>query len=575
MTNINLSSLIKTMGRTDHDTTILHHGPRDEVKLTVTTDDPSSERIDVQCSVCDKVFNIPRTSKGRELYNAKAVHCKPAVSGSTLSTATTIAFHKQPSSATWVPAGEGIVSSSMVVPSTCEGRRFLKHAKVDDVILSVQRDVDSGGVPMLHAKMVDQTLKLLGQEVAQDTGYPRVRYSTGSVVDLEHALSKCSRQFHSSKAYRQQCIQWNLEQNQEWRERVAAFSLLANPKVCRAEDFTADNLDKCIDLFCETLPHDSENGIYDEDGSFIGSPPRPGTHVPAHYLWDFSHDCILDYHPPGSADSPVHLLPVVIDIVARDRRSCRHECVLQLHSGEHIKTWMSIYDDKGSLSQMEHLFPQVRKLLERPKLQVAFWDGEVFPPPERVVPKVANVLRLTSNHHASLMLEYKSGNEACERPLTALLGLTKEDVIMPMPVDDDGGAERRLELKREILESKASECLDLIGIVNPDDAMLTPGIGEVRYYKLDGPTDPGSSTLESHTQRLLQHVDTLLDLRVKPRKLPSFTASVEELETYTTCDSLHRSIAEQHARQGDRGRAISLDKKSVEQLEQYWATLTQ
>ena len=170
------------------------------------------------------------------------------------------------------------------------------------------------------------------------------------------------------------------------------------------------------------------------------------------------------------------------------------------------------------------------------------------------------------------MLEYKNGQET-ERPLTAMLGLTKEDVIMPMPVDDDGGSDRLLELKREILESKARECLDLIAVMVPNDAMLTPGIDVVKQYKLDGPTDRGP-TLESHTQRLLGHVGKL-DLRVAPRKLPSFTASVEQLESYITCDSLNRAIAAQHARQGDRGGAILLDKKSAGQLEVYWDTLTQ
>eukprot|EP00966_Prymnesium_polylepis_P050045 1158614-Prymnesium_polylepis.2 len=563
------------MGRTDHDNNIFHHGPRDGVTLTVVTDDPSSERIKVQCSVCDKVFSIPRSSKGREVYNAKAVHCKPVnkpVSSSAISTATTLACHERPSAATWHTTVADNMSP-MVVPSTCEGRRFLKHAKVDDVVLSVQRE-DSGGISMLHAKMVDQTLRLLGAEVPQATGYPQVMYNKGSVVDLEHVLRKCSKQFHRSKAYRRERIQATLESNKEWRERVEAFSLLADPKVCRPEDFTADNLDKCIDLLCDTLPHDPDNGLYDEHGDFIANPPRPGSHVPAHYRWDDSHNCILDYHPPGSVDSPVNLLPILIDVVSRDRRSYRHECILQLQSGEYIKTWMSIYDEGPScLSQMEKLFPQVRALLERPVFKVAFWEGEAFPPPERIVPKLANRPRLTSNHHACLMLEYKNNGQETERPLTALLGLTKEDVIMPMPADDDGGAEQRLVLKREILESKARECLDVIAVMVPDDAMLTPGIDVVKHYKLDGPTDQGP-TLKSHTQRLLGHVGKL-NLRVKPRKLPSFTGSVEELEFYITCDSLHRAIAAEHARQGDRGRAISLDQKSVDELEQYWATLTQ
>ena len=72
---------------------------------------------------------------------------------------------------------------------------------------------------------------------------------------------------------------------------------------------------------------------------------------------------------------------------------------------------------------------------------------------------------------------------------------------------------------------------------------------------------------------VLQHVGTL-NLRVTPRKLPPF-ASTEALESYATCNSLHRSIAAHHARQGDRGDAIRLGDKSAEQLERYWATLTQ
>ena len=364
-----------------------------------------------------------------------------------------------------------------------------------------------------------------------------------------------------------------LESNRTWRERVAAFSLLANPKACRREDFTADNLDKCIELFCETLPHDPENGIYDKhDGSFIGNPPRSGTDVPPNYLWTLEKDCVLDYHPPGSMDSPVNLFPVLIDIVARDRRSYRHEVILQLSSGEHVKTWMSIWDDGPEcLSQMERLFPQVRALIERPLFQVAFWEGEAFPPPEQVVPTLKNVPTLTSNEQLCRMLEYKEGRG--ERPLTSLLGLTKEDVCMPPPKDDDGGAERRAELKREILESKADECLALIASVNPENAMLAPGIDVIRQYKLDGPTDKGP-TLESHTKRLLLHVGTL-PLRARPRKLPLFNSTIEELENYTACDSVHRSIAALHARKGDRGGAINLDKKTVEQLEAYWSALTQ
>lgn len=572
MTNIDLRCLIKTMGRTDHDTTIFHHGPRDEVTLTVTTDDPSRERIQVQCSVCDRVFSIPRNSKGREVYNAKAVHCKPVnkpASSTAISAATTLAFPAQASPFPTLGHTEED-DAPMVVPPTPDGRRFLKWAKVDDVIRSVQRE-DSSGVPMLHAQMIDKTLHLLGAEVPQATAYPQVMYNKGSVVDLDDALRKCSEQFRRSKAYRQKRNQMRLESNKEWRERMAAFALLADPKICRPEDFTADNLDKCIDLLCETLPYD-DNGIYDENGSFIGNPPRSGTHVPAHYLWDLTHDCILDYHPVGSADSPVRLLPVLIDIVARDRRSHRHLCVLQLPSGEYIKTWMSIYDDGPScLSQMEQLFPQVRALLERPKFQVAFEKGEAFPPPERVVAKLENVLRLTSNQNACLMIEFKQGQDA-ERPLTALLGLKELDVVAPVPADYDGGAERRLELKYAILESKARECLELIAIVRPDDGMLTPAIDEIRQYKLDGPTNKGA-TLESHTKQLLQHVGTL-NLRVTPRKLPPFT-STEALESYITCNSLHHSIAAHHARQGDRGGAIQLDKKSAEQLEKYWSTLTQ
>ena len=222
---------------------------------------------------------------------------------------------------------------------------------------------------------------------------------------------------------------------------------------------------------------------------------------------------------------------------------------------------------------MERLFPQVRTLIERPLFQVAFWEGESFPPPERVVPKLENVRRLTSNEQLCRMLEFKEGKEE-ERPLMSLLGLTKEDVCMPPPKDDGGGAERRVELKREILESKADECLALIASVNPENAMLTPGIDVIKQYNLDGPTDAGP-TLESQTKRLLLHVGTL-PLRARPRKLPPFDSTIEELENYTACDSVHRSIAALHARQGDRGDgAINLDKKTVQQLEAYWSTLTQ
>ena len=573
------------MGIKDHSRSIAHKGRRDEIDLKVITDDRFSERIEVQCTVCDKRFRIPRSSKRQEISKARQVHydrCSSATLGD-LTRVISLSSSTPSSAGSSVFMPDQHVPSSVVVPPTtedgkidaCAGRKFLKLAGADDIVLSVHRE-ESSGVPMLHAKMVDQTLQLLGREIAQGTtGYPRVMYQKGSVVDLEDALVKCCKRFRQSKAYRKERVQRTLESNREWRERVAAFSLLANPKACRLEDFTADNLDKCIELFCETLPHDPENGIYDKhDGSFIGIPPRSGTGVPPQYMWTCEKDCILDYHPPGSMDSPVNLFPVLIDIVARDRSSDRHEVILQISSGEHVKTWMSIWDDGPEcLSLMERLFPQVRTLIERPLFQVAFWEGESFPPPERVVPKLENVRRLTSNEQLCRMLEFKEGKEE-ERPLMSLLGLTKEDVCMPPPKDDGGGAERRVQLKREILESKADECLALIASVNPENAMLTPGIDVIKQYNLDGPTDAGP-TLESQTKRLLLHVGTL-PLRARPRKLPPFDSTIEELENYTACDSVHRSIAALHARQGDRGDgAINLDKKTVQQLEAYWSTLTQ
>ena len=131
--------------------------------------------------------------------------------------------------------------------------------------------------------------------------------------------------------------------------------------------------------------------------------------------------------------------------------------------------------------------------------------------------------------------------------------------------------ERRLELKAAILESKADEILFLLSIVSRkqglNEPLLTPAINELREYTV--------KALEKHTAQLLQALNSY-PLQCKPRPLPSFeAATVEELESYVECNSLHRQIVHLLTNDSIHGGAPKpLNTMGVEQLQAYWAQLT-
>ena len=107
-----------------------------------------------------------------------------------------------------------------------------------------------------------------------------------------------------------------------------------------------------------------------------------------------------------------------------------------------------------------------------------FWDDEPIPSPERVIPKVAQVPLLT---HASacLLLEHKGDDTTPQDSPLVQFGLTTEETRLPPATHDDGGQERRTDLKREILQAKAEECLELLSVVCPDDPSLPTPRGGV------------------------------------------------------------------------------------------------
>jgi hypothetical protein len=538
-----------------------YSGNRDDINLEVIDDDPASSKITVQCTVCERRFSIGRTSLRNERQLARKMHSAVEPSSTaTLASAT---------SAENEPAAPHAQPSIAVSSRVAEERSYLRDlCKVDKDILSVHRQAASDGTPMLYAKTIDQKLWLLGLELPQATGYPKVMYKNGSTVKLEHALQRCQLQYNEEKAKEERDTRLRLEEDVEWRGRVKAFNLLCDPKMSpRIEDCTTANLDMCVDLLTEPIPPDEDQPIFDEGGNVVGWPPRRGTHVPSHYLYMLpQYECILDYHPPGSLDSPANLLPVLVDIVSKDSRSHRKECVFQLRSKELVKAWLTI----DSVDVIKRVFPQLPALLEKPVLSIAFWDDDPIPPPERVIPKVEQVPLLT---HASarLMLEHKSSDATQQESPLVQFGLTTEETRLPPSTHDDGGHERRTELKREILRAKAEECLEILSIVCPDDPLLAPEA----YAECDATLHK----LEIHAAKLIKRVGSL-NLGAKPRKLPEFaTANIENLEAYQRCNALHGSIVKLHARDGGRvrdgGRAPNLNAMSIEQLETYWEEIAQ
>ena len=543
-----------------HDCSVTYTGPRNDIDLEVISEDPTSNQIEVQCTVvgCERRFTIGKGSLANQRMLARKAH-----------------WVQQPPSATtpsWTTVAEWCrrcdqsedVPPYTVVPSTGEGRRYLSEwCKVDKVILSVQALVSSD-VHLLYAKSFDQKMHLLGRALLQETGYPKVMdHATGSVTELDEALRKCQRHLKQMKAQQAHLGRLRRQVEKEWRDWREAFHLICDPRKCPSiEDCTPSNLDSCLSLLTDDIPEDTDHAILDQDGELVGHPPRPGTKIPSHYIFaPPSHQCIIDYHPPGCPDSPASLLPILVDIVAKDSLSHRKECVLQLKSGELVKVWLWIEAD---CPRMRKVFPQLDALLQRPVLSIPLYNDEPIPPPVRVQPAVAQVPMLT---HGSpcLLLDYKDGDPG-ERPLS-LFGLTAEETRMPPSTHDDSGQEQRLELKRDILQAKSEECLDLLAMVRPDDPILTPEARAECHARLE--------ILEAHAAKLIGHINNL-GLKAKPRKLPKFeAATLEQLQEFQTCNALHQNIVTMHARRADVGAAPNLDRMSMHQLEAHWDKITQ
>ena len=513
--------------QTTHVPTAVHSGPRDDIDLLVVADDGTSSHIEVQCNVkgCCKRFSIVRNSLRKERYKARKVH-----SGE--------------SAMALVSSSNEASEPSVVVSSHGEGQKYLKHCGVDKVILSVHRQL-CDGVWMLYAKTVDQKLHILGREVHQAMGYPSVMYQTGSTVELDQALQQCQRQFHRGKVRDALRARHLLEQDHEWRERIAAFNLLCDPRTCpRVEDCTAENLDRCVDMLTDAIPGDSEQPIW-EDGVLVGFRPRLGTHIPRNYINGAPDgpECILDHHPPGDTNSPARLLPVLVDIVAKDRRSHRKECVFQLRSGELVKSWMTVDDG----THIKRIFPHLDRLSQRPVLAVALYDEEPIPPPVRVSARI----------------------EQTRMPLLEQDGCSALERLEPTPPCDE---KRRAELTRDILHGKAEECLELLRVVKREEA--TPEqMAAIAQRKVADDVQNQGEGLHTLTKKLMARVKGLAC--AQPRRLPRLdSASVQEMEAYIPCDALHRSIVLLAARQGSVC-AASLDAMSLEQLEAHWAKVTQ
>jgi hypothetical protein len=530
--------------------TAVYSGSRSDIDLQIISDVDTSSQITVQCNICQKQFSIARSSLRNERLLARKAHSTGVPSSAVIP-------HSSACDSVWHS-----MQPSTVVPSTGEGRCYLKdHCKVDKCILSVYRQLSSDGVNMLYAKTIDQNLHLLGRELPQSCGYPKVMYETGSTVELPRALRRCQIMFQRELVRKERMARYELQEDADWRQRIAAFNLVCNPKnPPRIEDLTASNIDHCIDLLTCQIPYDTDNPIFDDQGTCSHFPPRPGSHLPSHYTYSASHQCIIDHHPPESLDSPSNLLPVLVDIVSKDSRSDGKECIFQLRqTGELVKTWATLTADRLT----RRIFPQLDALLNQPIHSIPFWDGEIFPPPERVSCKVGGLPLLTQS--SSCLLE--TGQQ---RPLDQF-GITVEEVRTCLSQHASSDAERRAELKRDIMQVKYEECLELVRIVQPDDPMLTPEA----YAKCNARLE----TLEPQTHTLIVYVGRL-PLKAKPRILPMFdTLSIEQLEDYQTCNSLHRRIVELLIHNSDvcdsSDDVPNMDEMDIEQLEAYWARLTE
>jgi hypothetical protein len=552
-----------------HESSILHDGPRNSIELEVLTSDAAN--VEVNCSVCQRQFTIPRSSLAKERQRARDIHCRPASGSSSSAMLAESAALSTPSGSPSTNSLTGHVNS-VVVAAGGDGKRYLKHLSVDDVILSVHRrsSDDGSNTPMVFAKMVDQTERLMGIEVPQAMGYPHVAMRQGSQHSMDSALSLIHKEYTKLKAYEKKKAQFRLEEDKEWKSRVEAFNLLCDPNRCPdPSQFTSANMDKCIDMLIEDIPWDFENGVIDEEGQMISCTPRLGTHLPQSYRWtrEENQQCILDFDRPG----PEKHLPVLVQVLCADCRTDRKECVFQLRSGEHVKVWVQlddctkkIYPQLGALLQREISKTQLAKRVVETERRDGRLHTHVYflepplPPPEHIAPDTS--VPLLTNESVCEMLK----DNGCVGGFAATGAF-----MAPAQSADD---ERRLELKAAILESKADETLFLLCIVSRkqglNEPLLTPAINELREYTVEA--------LEKHTAKLLQALNSYPLLQCKPRPLPSFeAATVEELESYVECNSLHRQIVHLLTNDSIHGGAPkTLNTMGVEQLQAYWAQLT-
>ena len=245
----------------DKHSTVQFAGERNNINLDVVSTDPTTNRITVECNVCHRRFGIGRSSLRNERQLARKLHSSPVTSAVSLT----------PTSKSATPAGV-TAQPSTVVAATGEGRRYLKgYCKVDDVVLSVHREPSADGTYMLHAKTIDQKLMLLGRELPQAQGYPRVMYRTGSTLPLDEALRRCREGIRKHQAAQHRTARLNLEEDRDWREMVQAFHLICNPNQApRIQDCTGKNIEKCLDLLTGVLPIDYDNPVLNCDGDTVG-----------------------------------------------------------------------------------------------------------------------------------------------------------------------------------------------------------------------------------------------------------------------------------------------------------------